>query len=135
MTGWLDEVRHASRSLSRRPGFALLSVLLLGAGIAINTTQFGVVRAVLLRPLPYPEPDRLVAIWSQWIDFEETWVSQGEYREYRDLVSSFDGVALFERDTVTLGGDPRARARYRDHAQPARGARSVPGARARPERG
>ena len=107
MTGILDEIRHALRSLLRRPGFALLSVLLLGAGIAINTTQFAVVRAVLLRPLPYPEPDRLVAIWSQWVDFEETWVSEGEYREYRDHVAAFDGVALFARQSVTLGGEPR----------------------------
>jgi putative ABC transport system permease protein len=72
------DVRHALRQISRSPGFALLAVLCLGFGIGVNTTIFGVINSVLLRPMPIAEPERLVT------------VSRGEsdglsYPSYRDF--------------------------------------------------
>lgn len=64
---WHD-VTYAARTLVRKPGFALIAILSLAVGIGANTAMFGVVNAVLLRPLPFPEPDGVVAIWSATTD-------------------------------------------------------------------
>src|SRR3954469_21073947 len=60
----LKDVRYAVRSLMRRPGFALTAVLTLALGIGANTAVFSVVNSIVLRPLPFTAPDRLVHVWS-----------------------------------------------------------------------
>ena len=62
MNSWIQDVRHGMRSLSSSPGFVLLSVLCLGLGIGANTTVFSVVNGLLLQPLPFAEPNRLLAL-------------------------------------------------------------------------
>ena len=107
MTRIWNDLRFAVRTLLRRPLYFAAGVLTLGLGIGANSLIFSVVEATLLRPLPYGDPDRVVAVWSQWADFEKTWVSQAEFALYRDGVESFDGVAAFYLDRITLGGgDP-----------------------------
>jgi putative ABC transport system permease protein len=64
MSGLLQDVSHARRQLRRSPGFITIAVLTLAFGIGATTAMFGVLDAVLLRPLPLPEPDRLVRIFS-----------------------------------------------------------------------
>lgn len=97
--------RRAGRGLRRSPGFAALSILTLGVGIGAVTAVFGVVDGVLLRPLPYGEPDRAVMVWSAWREFPQTWVSWDEYELYRSEVPAFEQVALFTLpETATLGG-------------------------------
>jgi hypothetical protein len=60
--GWVRDFRYGFRMLSRRPGFAATVVLTLALGIGASSTVFSLIDTVLLRPLPYPSPDRLVAV-------------------------------------------------------------------------
>src|SRR5215213_5359313 len=63
--GWND-LRFAARSLRRQAGFTTLAVITLALGIGATATLFGVVKSVLLTPLPYGNPDGIVAVWSAW---------------------------------------------------------------------
>jgi predicted permease len=69
-----------------------------------TTAIFSVVRAVLLSPLPYAEPDRVVMIWSRWKDFDKTWVADGELMDYRRLAPSLESVAAWSADEANLTG-------------------------------
>ena len=62
MTTFLYDLRHAARALRHHPGFLVVVVLTLGFGIGINTATFSIVNAVLIRPLPFDQPDRLMAL-------------------------------------------------------------------------
>ncbi|HEU4631144.1 MAG TPA: ABC transporter permease [Gemmatimonadaceae bacterium] len=102
--GWLGElrqdVRFGWRALRRRPGFLLVAVLTLALGVGANTTIFALVDGVLLRQLPYPEPERLVAVWPQH------WFSAGEYVGFRDRTHSFARVASYRPGVgVSLSGE------------------------------
>src|SRR5262245_6273122 len=58
-----QDLRYGGRMVRRSPGFALLVILILGLGVGVNTVMFSVVNAVVLRPLPFATPDRLVRVW------------------------------------------------------------------------
>ncbi len=105
MSLFLQDVRYALRSLSRSPGFTAVVVATLGLGIGVNVALMSVVRAVLLRPLPYGGEERIVDIWSQWEGFPKTWVSLPEYRVYRDTIQSFEEVALYSSGSGNLTED------------------------------
>ena len=60
---WLDDLRFAIRGMRRRPAFTLLVVATLALGLGVNGAVFALVDSVLLRPLPYQQPDRLVFVW------------------------------------------------------------------------
>jgi predicted permease len=90
----LADGRLAVRRLLRAPLFALVAVVTLGLGIGASTAIFSVARAVLLRPLPYSQPDRLVAIWSNNTHQSEARnpVSPGNYDAFRREAASFAGM-------------------------------------------
>ncbi|HEX8697281.1 MAG TPA: ABC transporter permease, partial [Myxococcaceae bacterium] len=106
MDRFLQDARYALRVLRKSPGFALAAVLALALGIGANSAVFSVVNGVLLRPLPFSEPDRLVRIFGNFrgIGLENISVSVPEYRDYRELPRALESVAAFTDVDVTLTG-------------------------------
>ena len=103
----LQDIRHAFRSLAKAPGFAAITILTLALGIGANTAIFSVVNAVVLKPLPYPQPERLVYITSQFptLGFDKFWVSVPEYLEFRSWSSLYDAVGGYNIGASNLGAD------------------------------
>jgi predicted permease len=111
MDGLRKDLRYALRSLRRQPGFTIVTVLTLALGIGANTAVFSVVNAVLLRPLPYPQPDRLEYITSQFptLGFDQFWISVPEYVEFREHTQAFASVGAFSVQAVNLDTTPPSR--------------------------
>ena len=112
-----DQVRRdvglSLRSLRRRAGFTSLVVATLGLGIGATTTLFGVANAVLLKPLPYANPEGIAVLWSAWTGYDQTWLSWDEYEVWDAEIPAFTDVALFTDGTITLtAGDVPERIRY-----------------------
>jgi putative ABC transport system permease protein len=103
-TFWQD-LRFGGRTLARNPGFASIAVLTLALGIGANAAIFSVINAVLLRPLPWREPDRAVMIWSKWVSFDKTWVASGEVVDYRRRSQTLQEIAAWGELPVILTGD------------------------------
>jgi predicted permease len=97
------------RLLRKNIGSTLVIVLSLAIGIGANSAIFSVVNALLLRPLPYPEPERLAAVWlhSPGIGIFRDWPSPGEYIDLQNENHSFDQVALAQSRSITLRGRER----------------------------
>jgi putative ABC transport system permease protein len=101
-----QDLRFGMRLLRKSPGFTLVAVLTLALGIGANTAVFSVVDTVLLRPLPYHEPDRLVLVseTESVAPGDELGVAAQEYLDYRDQNQVFSNVAAFESDGFNLTG-------------------------------
>jgi predicted permease len=114
--GWVEqlaqELRFAVRVFRKNPGFAATAVLTLALGIGATVAVFSVVNAVLIRPLPYPDPDRLIGLWHsaqfQAITSRNVRLSSTMYLTYREHHRTFEHVGLWRSGsaTVTGGGDP-----------------------------
>ena len=102
-----QDIRYAIRQLARRPGFTAVLGLTLALAIGANTAVFSVVHAVLLRPLPYPDQERLAMVWTQFPsqDLMEFPASAPEYLEYREQNRSFEHLSGFVASAQTLTGD------------------------------
>ncbi len=102
-----QDVRYAIRSLSRVPGFTLVAILTLALGIGANTAIFSVLNGVLLRPLPYPSPDDLVFITSQFpkLGFDQFPVDAAEFLEFQARNQSFQSVGAYNVNAVNVGAD------------------------------
>jgi hypothetical protein len=107
MQTFLQDVRYAIRLFARQPGFTAVAVLSLAIGIGANTAVFSVASALLLRPLPYAEPDRLAILWnrSPGLNIAEDWFSTAQYFDVRSNNTAFDDVAIALGNTVNLTGD------------------------------
>jgi putative ABC transport system permease protein len=90
--------------LRKQPGFTAIAILTLALGIGANTSIFSVVNAVLLRPLPYPQPDRLVLIRERTNLFDSGSVSLPNYLDWRASQGGFTDLALFRRGDANLSG-------------------------------
>jgi putative ABC transport system permease protein len=102
----LQDLRYAIRTLAKQPAFTLVALVTLALGIGANTAIFGIVNAVLLRPLPYHEPDRVVLLWSHWTNWTKTWVSAPELADYQQQARSLEHVAAFSSTSFNLTGGP-----------------------------
>jgi putative ABC transport system permease protein len=111
---WLDDLRrdtyYAIRSLARNPGFACGAILTLALGVGANTTVFSVVNAVLLEPLPYSDPDRIVRLSNASQAVTSTaslsrQVSLPDFEDWRTLSTSFEAMAYYgSRETSVMPG-------------------------------
>src|ERR1035441_9815286 len=103
---WLQDLRYALRMLHNNAGVTLVMAASLAIGIGANSAIFSVVDALLLRPLPYPQPDRLAAVWlhSPGIGILRDWPSPGQYIDIQNENHSFELTALAKSRSVTLTG-------------------------------
>ena len=100
-----QDIRGAVRGLVRTPGFTLAALVTLALGMGATSAIFTVVKAVLLAPLPYSEPDRRVMLWSRWVSFDKTWLSDQEILDYRRLSRTMTAVAGWTTEQQNLTGD------------------------------
>ncbi|HEY1677849.1 MAG TPA: ABC transporter permease [Candidatus Sulfotelmatobacter sp.] len=102
----MRDIRFALRSLAKNPWFALVSVLSLAIGIGANTSIFSVANALLLRPLPYEDPGRLVILWnrSPGLGIAQDWFSTAQYFDIKNGHSGFEQVAIAIGGTYNLTG-------------------------------
>ena len=104
------DVRYARRMLSARPGFAIVAVVTLALGIGANSAIFSVVRSLLLEPLPFREPDRLMMLWEADATnpARTNIVSAPNYLDFKRGVSAFEETGIYEYLTYNLSGDGEA---------------------------
>ena len=108
----MSDVKQALKRLRREPGFAAVAVLTLALGIGANTALFSLVKTILLEPLPYGEPDRLVMVWDAKAPGDTTWLSTQEIVNYRAGAPSLaDLAAYMEMNASLTGGQEPERVR------------------------
>ena len=106
----MGDLRFALRMLAKTPGFAIIAVLTLALGIGASSAIFSVIDAVLLRPLPFPKPNELIAVWSKVLgDTERETGSFPDYADIRDQSQTVESLFAFTRAGTVLGtgGDAR----------------------------
>jgi putative ABC transport system permease protein len=106
-TLWQD-LRYGARMLMKNPGFSLIAALTLTLGIGANTAIFSVINGVLLKPLPYAEPERLVAVWEARHDGRRGAVSYPNFADWRAQNQVFERIAIYRDSAMALtgGGEP-----------------------------
>lgn len=103
----LADIRYAIRMLAKNPAFTLVGVLTLALGIGANTAIFSLVHSILLRPLPYHQPDQLVRMIqaSPKLGLPSWGVSQADFNAYREQNRSFESMAIYTSGEINLNGD------------------------------
>jgi predicted permease len=100
----LQDIRYGIRLIAKSPGFAAIAILTLALGIGVNTAVFSVVNGVLLNPLPYSQPDRLVAVYSKNKQFDHSSISYPNFLDWVRDQRSFTALAAFRPDDYNLTG-------------------------------
>jgi predicted permease len=100
----VKDLRHGLRMMAKNPGFTAVAVLTLALGIGANTTLFSVVNGVLLNPLPYPQPDRLVALYSRTTDSPAWSISYPNFLDWVRDSRSFSALAAYRGEDFNLTG-------------------------------
>lgn len=112
MENLAQDIRYGIRTLAKNPGFTIAAVLTLALGIGANTAIFSVIESVLLRPLPYPQPERLVEIWNTYEpQVPRAGLSPGDYADWRKQNQSFSEMSAYARISqgfnLTGEGEPQ----------------------------
>src|SRR5262249_15286949 len=103
-TLWQD-IRYGARMLRKNLGFTLIAVITLALGIGANTAIFSVVNGVLLKPLPYEEPDQLMLLSEFGANFGEMSISYPNFLDWRAQNHVFDKIGVYNRNNYSLTGD------------------------------
>jgi predicted permease len=98
------DFRYAFRMLRKAPGFATVAILSLAIGIGANTALFSIVNGVLLNPLPYPDPDRLVVLYTRTADGSPSTTSYPNFLDWAHANHSFAAVAIYRPDSFSVTG-------------------------------
>ena len=103
----VQDIRFAFRQLWKRPVFSAIALGMLGLGIGANTAIFSVVHNILLRPLPFQEPDRIVRIWESRVDrgWDRASVAPGNFWDFRDLNHAFEDLGAYRFSSANLTGE------------------------------
>src|SRR5215510_9334286 len=106
MSALTQDIRYALRSFGKNPGFAAAAILSVAIGIGANTSIFSVANALLFRPLPYENPDRLVILWnrSPGLNITEDWFSTAQYFDIKTAHHGFEQVAIAIGGNYNLTG-------------------------------
>jgi predicted permease len=112
LDSFLKDIRYGVRNLGRTPGFTAVAVLTLALGIGANTAIFSVVENVLLKPLPYPDPENLVEIWNTYPpQIPTAGISPGDYADWNERATSFSEMGAYGNTTkgfnLTGDGEPQ----------------------------
>jgi predicted permease len=101
-----QDLRHASRSLGRARGFSMAVIAVTGLGIGVTTAAVSIADHVLVRPLPFHEPDRLVKLWQDqsFRGYSRMELSPGNYRDWKEQARSFTGMSAFTGASTNLTG-------------------------------
>jgi putative ABC transport system permease protein len=108
MGNLIKDARYSLRLLIARPGFTIIAVLALALGIGANTSIFSVINGVLLKPLEYKDPDRLIRLWEKWGPFNRAAISYPNFKDWRDRNNSFEKLAVFRATGMNLTGSDAA---------------------------
>ncbi len=100
----LQDLRYGLRMVAKNPGFSLITILTLAIGIGANTAMFSVVDSILLRPLPYPDSDRLVVVWEKPPGGTRNVVSAANFLDWRDQNRVFDNIVATANRSFNLTG-------------------------------
>ena len=103
---FLQDLSYGVRMLRKNPGFAAVAILIMALGIGANTAMFSVVNAVLLKPLAYPEPDRIVSVATLWKEHSSRGqVSAPDYHDWHDQSTAFESMAYYggEQAAIIVG--------------------------------
>jgi predicted permease len=106
MSTFLQDLRYGFRALRKSPGFALVALFTLALGIGANTAMFSIVNGVLLRPVPYREPSRLLKLYTSMPQFKNASISYPNFLDWQQRSRSFEQMAAYRNDTFNLTGGP-----------------------------
>src|SRR6267154_1523565 len=104
MTGLLQDFRYALRQLRKNLGFTAVAVLTLALGIGVTTAIFSVVYGVLLRPLSYPDPNRIMAVFEVTSEGRPSRVADPNFDDFRDQSRSFHAIAKYADNVASVSG-------------------------------
>ncbi|HUE24166.1 MAG TPA: ABC transporter permease [Bryobacteraceae bacterium] len=108
----LQDIRYAARALRKNPGFTAVAMLALALGVGANTAMFSVVYGILLRPLPYPDADRIAVVYMHWLPWDNPRanMSMADFLDWKSQTTSFEESSLYasvgRRFDLTGAGDP-----------------------------
>jgi predicted permease len=110
--GWnvnslLNQIRQIARRLWRSPLFTVVTLITLAVGVGANIAVFSVVEGVLLKPLPYPHPERLVGVWhtAPGLNLEDVNMAPSNYFIYREQGRAFEDIGIYQGDSVSVTGE------------------------------